>query len=811
MTPMTRHFQTLALLVTAVVLGTGTARAQQPDSAARADSIRDDSLWHARLRKMTGARDTTAQAPVPPAAAPAAAPGAVVPAAPTVAPLVQADTGNKARTDSIERARTARLRFLADSVEKARLDSLRRYELQAVVVTATRLSMVDERAPVQVEPLDVPMIIPTPDAAPKALLNLPGVNTFDDQGTPFQPEIEVRGFTLSPVVGQPQGIGVFLNGVRMNEPDAQEVNFDLLPMQAVSASSLVRGSNVLFGRNSLGGTLLLTTRRGGTKPQGDISWGMGSFGEQTLSLSGGGKAGGIDGFIAATGTNELGWRQITEGRTRNVFATIGHQWGATHDSGDVALDILYGKDHIEEAGSLPDTYAALYPRLNYTGGDFFAPESHTITLRGNQPVGGGIFRATLFNRVNNYEQYNANVPPPNTDNFIDLTSNGATIEWTKAVRIWKPTGLTIGAEYQSDNIHFHLMSVGGDLPDSGQTTTLAEITPQTNAGAYAQAIVTLSPKLNVTGGIRLDHVNIPYVDQLNDSNSATNTYTRVSPEVGLNYQASHDFRFYLGFRSGFRAPAALELACASPTAPCSLPSALGADPTLQPVTTQDFEGGFDVDLPHSSGLDVNAFLTNVDNDIQFAAPNLTQVYFINVPQTRRMGVEITGQIGIGGGLSLTGSYSYIAATYQSSVQIATADTAPAPTQPGDIFPNSPLHRWRAGASFNRQFGRFSFDGDFNFKGYSSIYVQGDESNQRPQVPGYSIASIEGSLTFGRINVRFEVENLFNSTYSAYGIEAQNSLFPVGSRIALGDESVPVVPFLTPGLPRRFTLTFGARL
>ncbi len=269
----------------------------------------------------------------------------------------------------------------------ARADSGRisAHALATVVVTSTRLSTVDERTPVQVEQLDLRNTIPGPDAAIRALEDLPGVNSFDDFGARLQPELQIRGFTVSPIVGSPQGVSVFLDGVRVNEPDAQEVNFDLLPTAAVDQASLVRGSNVLFGRNSLGGTILLTTRRGGDEPEAELELGAGSFGQQTATVTAGGKLAGVDGFIAATGLNEDGWRQATSANTRNVFATIGHQWGPSHDSGDVALSVLYGHDKIYEAGSLPESYLAIDPRINYTPGDFFFPEVIDATLRGTQP------------------------------------------------------------------------------------------------------------------------------------------------------------------------------------------------------------------------------------------------------------------------------------------------------------------------------------------------------------------------------------------------------------------------------------------
>jgi outer membrane cobalamin receptor len=209
-----------------------------------------------------------------------------------------------------------------------------------VVVTSTRLSQADERAPSQVEELDLKRTIPGPETIHNSLLTLPGVSFFDDQGSRLQPEIEIRGFDVSPVVGTPQGVSVFLDGVRVNEPDAQEVNFDLLPSAALAGAAVVRGPDVLFGRNSLGGTILLTTRRGTDTPEASLQVGAGSFGEELLTATAGGKAGGIDGFMAFTGENEVGWRQATSANTRNLFAAVGHQWGPSADSGDIALDVV---------------------------------------------------------------------------------------------------------------------------------------------------------------------------------------------------------------------------------------------------------------------------------------------------------------------------------------------------------------------------------------------------------------------------------------------------------------------------------------
>jgi outer membrane receptor protein involved in Fe transport len=695
---------------------------------------------------------------------------------------------------------------VADSV---RADSSRRalHQLAPVVVNSTRLSAASEATPAQIEQLDVKNTIPGPEVLNNALLALPGVSLFDDQGARLQPELEVRGFSVSPVVGNPQGVSVFLNGVRVNEPDAQEVNFDLLPAAAFDQASLVRGPDVLFGRNSLGGTLLLTTRRGEDHPEATLEIGGGSFGEQTLTATAGGKLGGIDGFFAFTGENEVGWRQATSSNTRNLFATIGHQWGPTRDSGDVALDIQYGHDKIYEAGSLPASYIAISPKINYTPGDFFEPEAVDLALRGTEPLAGGILRGTLFGRRNNVQQFNGNVPPPNTDGFTYNLSGGTTLEWTRPLAIGGvPVGWTMGVEYSRESAHIRLVNMGGGLPDS--ITTDATI-HQDNAAAFAQAVVSVTPNMNVTGGLRADYVHVPYRDSLDAGNDGTNTYNRVSPEIGVTYRFTDDVKAFAGYKSGFRAPAPLELACASPTAPCSLPFSLGNDPRLEPVTTQDYEAGFDVDVTSRTSLDVDGFWTDVYHDIVFASPNLTQEYFLSAPHTRRAGVEASAQVGLPEGFRLVGSYSYVAATYQSSVLIATSDSNPQPTKPGDLFPLSPLHRGRIGAGVTHLFGALVFDGEFAIRGYQGQYLRGDESNQRKEVPGYTVAGVTARADYHQFGVELGIENLFNRQYYTFGIESQNVLGPYNQN---NPPASPIVePFYTPGYARRITVTLSARL
>jgi len=91
---------------------------------------------------------------------------------------------------------------------------------------------------------------------------LSGVHVNEVQNNPFQPDVNYRGYTASPLLGTPQGLSVYLDGVRLNQPFGDVVSWDLIPRIAISEVTLIPGSNPLFGLNTLGGALSLQTKDG---------------------------------------------------------------------------------------------------------------------------------------------------------------------------------------------------------------------------------------------------------------------------------------------------------------------------------------------------------------------------------------------------------------------------------------------------------------------------------------------------------------------------------------------------------------------
>src|SRR5256885_3994848 len=151
---------------------------------------------------------------------------------------------------------------------------------------------------------------------------LPGVSLSDQTGNPFQLDVNYRGFTASPVLGTPQGIAVYQNGVRINEVFGDTVNWDLIPEMAIRRMTLVP-NNPIYGLNALGGALSLGMKTGLTYQgiEGEVRGG--SFGRRAVAAQAGGQQGNWSGYVTADAINDDGWRDHSPSEVRRMYADVG--------------------------------------------------------------------------------------------------------------------------------------------------------------------------------------------------------------------------------------------------------------------------------------------------------------------------------------------------------------------------------------------------------------------------------------------------------------------------------------------------------
>ena len=155
--------------------------------------------------------------------------------------------------------------------------------------------------------------------------SLGSVYINETQGNGFQPDVNYRGFTASPLLGTPQGLSVYMDGVRLNQPFGDVVSWDLIPKSAIKSMAMMPGSNPLFGRNTLGGALSMETKDGKSNPGTSIQGLGGEFGRHAFEFEHGGsnKEHGLNWFLTGNYFGEQGWRQNSPTTVRQIFGKVG--------------------------------------------------------------------------------------------------------------------------------------------------------------------------------------------------------------------------------------------------------------------------------------------------------------------------------------------------------------------------------------------------------------------------------------------------------------------------------------------------------
>ena len=218
---------------------------------------------------------------------------------------------------------------------------------------------------------------------------LQSVNVNDYAGNPFQMDVTFRGFSASPQLGTPQGLSVFLDGVRVNEPFGDVVNWDLIPMNAISSMDVFPGSNPLFGLNTLGGALSLRTKNGFDDAGANLTFQGGSWDRKKGEVSAGWNNGTIGAFAAFTGFDEEGWRANSPSQVNQGFARF--DW--REDNFSLRFSTLVVGNNLLGNGLIPtDLYnknpASVFTSPDQTenelqqynlGGEFFVNDNVSIT------------------------------------------------------------------------------------------------------------------------------------------------------------------------------------------------------------------------------------------------------------------------------------------------------------------------------------------------------------------------------------------------------------------------------------------------
>ena len=229
------------------------------------------------------------------------------------------------------------------------------------------------------------------------------VSLNDAQNNPMQPDLQYRGFTASPLLGLAQGLAVYQNGARINEPLGDAVNWDLLPQSAVQAITLAGGANPLFGLNSLGGSLIIDMKDGFSSPGRSVEISSGSFGRTTANIEVGGNNGSIGYYANLESFQEDGWRDQSESEALNFYGSVGWRLDSTR----LNLNYQYGVSELIGNGATPTELLALDREAIFTGPDVTENDMHMASFDYEHDVNANIsFGGNIFYRKNKTDSFN---------------------------------------------------------------------------------------------------------------------------------------------------------------------------------------------------------------------------------------------------------------------------------------------------------------------------------------------------------------------------------------------------------------------
>ena len=612
--------------------------------------------------------------------------------------------------------------------------------------------------------------------------NFSGVNVSESADNPFQLDINYHGFSASPLLGTPEGLSVYVDGVRVNESFGDTVNWDLIPQSAISTVTLMSGSNPVFGLNTLGGALSVRTKSGHDNPGTEFEAYGGSFGRRSFEGATGGELGDFDYFFAGNYFDEQGWRENSPSRLYQAFGKVGWQ----NDRSDVDLSYTYADtslfgngaapisllDYDYESSYTPDYTANLLSFVNLTGTQFLTDK---LLLSGNLYYRHLITNAVNGNVNDSYVDDGYTGPPldcagppaslaaltycapgQNATSHLLQNAKGVGLQLTDSQDLfgWNNQAI-VGTDFtDSADAFSQAYEYGGLTPGRQLVYTPGPFNDETAIslsgdnkiyGVYLTDTLSPGKLLHFTLSVRYNRntetlsgysIDTDISDFGSGFNGASlltgdHTFSRVNPAFGFTVTPSDSLTFYADYNEASRAPTVIELGCANPAAPCGLPNDFASDPDLKQVVARTFEMGARGTLPDRRlNWSADIFRTVNKNDIQFVATATNAGYFDNVGSTRRQGLDLSLG-GKEGGLNWHVTYSFVDATFQSTFEVSAASNSTADAdgnilvRSGDRIPLIPKNTGRLVLDYEVT---PQWDLGGNIIATSGSYLHGNENN-----------------------------------------------------------------------------------
>ena len=510
----------------------------------------------------------------------------------------------------------------------------------------------------------------------------------------------------------------------------------------------------------------------------------------------------FDWYFAGNLFNDDGWRPYSPTQVHQGFGKIGWE----DDKTDIDLSFTFADNTMQGVGPVPQEYLQQNWNAFYTAPDVTKNTLYFFNLKGNHWLTDKLqLSGTTYNRNNDTSSLNSNTGNinPNTpcDTYTDCIGNGfypASFQASRAKQNGTGINMQLTSDYQVLK-HDNQFIIGGGFNFATTGYTISQ--QNANASAYPNFYEIASEPFTQTVNIKGEntysnvfatntfsvfdwmHINasanwlqaqVQTLDNMGTALNGNNTFARINPSAGLTFNPFdaldlktplQEFTTYFNYNEGFRAPTPVELTCADPSAPCSLPNSFISDPPLKAVVSHTLETGFRGKFSTALKWNLSFYETINTNDILFQNVNNIQGYFANVGKTKRQGIEF----GLNGlafeKLNWYINYGFVDATYQSSASLFNGLGAEFVVA-GNKIPSIPANTLKFGSEYEL-FQHFFLGGDAQY--VSNQYARGDDANTHAQISDYTVVNLNSRYVITKnIEIFAMGRNVLDNHYATFG-------------------------------------------
>jgi outer membrane receptor protein involved in Fe transport len=663
------------------------------------------------------------------------------------------------------------------------------HRLEAVVVTAERRSSPLATSSAAVTRLSAADLGSLPVATVSAALALvPGMVVLHSDALGDAPRLAIRGFYGG---GETEYVTVLLDGVPLTGLATGQVNWDLVPLAALDAIEIVRGSaSSAYGDAAVGGVVNLITRRAPGQHAHE-AWRIegGELGTMRAGAALGTSVGGHAASLFGDLRRSDGYRAREERRS----GTVGGSLELLHsETGALALSALEHQRRFDDPGPLTDAELAVSresasPLFRF---DETKERVHRLALDGST-------RLWAASRLSGYlmgERTTSDAlrTQPLSADFADAQARmlgvsrliGSMQLETSGSLAGLANRLVIGADASLGRLTstYQPVATGDSSAFAGASGTRGEVTARgrgrrENVAAFANWEASPVDAVRLTLGGRVDRIDDRYTPLApSEGEGFHSPHVAVSPRAGINVRwiddGSQTGNLYFTAGRSFKAPTIDQLfdqrATPIPFPPYQVTT---SNPELDPQYGSSIEAG----LYHRASLvpdelqarlALSVYQIDMRNELDF---DLEQFRYVNIGRSRHRGVE--GGLTIDAPRSTTAFVNYTRQNATSRIGDFAGRQLKA--VPRDAYALGLTHAPSHGLGL----------------AVTSTTVRHswlDDANER-ELPAYTRVDLRASYPLLGVRLTADVHNLFDEEYSTTGFpdpagSGTMLLYPAAGRV-----------------------------